>query len=132
LALAAMTLLQRAAFWRLEPLVPPQTLRKLLFWNVAQGVFFTALLLWDLWFGWVHVHTALCLLVTVGAVEALHWRRAKPRESRLMLSSIVPALVATGVSAVQWSPSVWFVHQDVAHVFVCGSLLLMYLGARAM
>lgn len=82
-------------------------------------------------FHWIEFHSAAVLLGILMPIEAGLWRRYRTEGSRLLLSALPVAVLAVVPHLLKWSPSVWFTYFDVGHLFVCGALWFILLGAEA-
>jgi hypothetical protein len=79
-----------------------------------------------LWFPAVEIHTAFCLLLFVGGLEAWRWWRSRARSSFYLLCGIGFAVLAALVHALHWSISPWFCFFDIGHLLLCGTMWMIY------
>jgi hypothetical protein len=132
LSMVAMSILERVSLLRYSNTLDKRTEKLLLQFNVVKWVFFAAFVASTIAFPMVQVHMAVCMLAVMAPMEWLQWKRRRDQASRLLLLSILPAIGAALVGVVKYGPCVWFVHHDIAHVFVCGSLWYMMLATENM
>jgi hypothetical protein len=132
LSMVAASALERSAIFRIDGWVGEKTNRLLLSLNIFKWFVFVGIVGVTVYYPVVQIHMAICMLLGLGVAEFLLWKRDKDDASRLMLLSIVPALVAALIGVFKLSPSIWFAHQDVSHMFICVSLWLLMLGTESM
>lgn len=132
LSMAAMSALERASIMRIDAWTGEKGSRLLMWLNTFKWLFFVGIVGSTIYFPLVQVHTAICMLLGMGIVEFFLWKRLRDDASRMLLLSILPALGAALVGIVKLSPSVWFAHQDVSHMFICVSLWYLMLGTESM
>lgn len=132
LSMVAASALERASILRVDEWVGEKGNRLLLSLNILKWVVFVGLVSVTVYYPVVQIHMATCMLLGLGIAEFLLWRRDKGDASRMLLLSIVPALIAALIGVFKISPSVWFAHQDVSHMFICVSLWFLMLGAENM
>ena len=132
LSMVAASALERSAILRIDGWVGEKTNRLLLSLNIFKWFVFVGIVGVTVFYPVVQIHMAICMLLGLGIAEFLLWKRDRNDASRLMLLSILPALVGALVGAFKLSPSIWFAHQDVSHMFICVSLWVLMLGAEKM
>jgi hypothetical protein len=132
LSMVAASALERSSILRIDGWVGEKANRLLLSVNIFKWFVFVGIVGVTVYYPVVQIHMAICMLLGLGIAEFLLWKRDRDDASRLLLISIVPALVAALIGAFKLSPSIWFAHQDVSHMFICASLWLLMLGAESM
>ncbi|MCC6410795.1 MAG: hypothetical protein IT270_04000 [Saprospiraceae bacterium] len=132
LSMVAASALERASIRRVSGWAGEKNSRFFLSLNIFKWFVFAGIVGTTVFYPVVQVHMAICMLLGLGLAEFYIWKQRKDSASRLLLLSIVPLLAAALIGAFKLSPSIWFAHEDVSHMFICVSLWLLMLGAENM
>ena len=132
LSLVAASALERSSILRVGEWVGKKNKRLFLSLNIFKWFVFVGIIGTTLYYPVAQIHMAICMLIGMGVPEIFLWRRFRDNASRLLLLSVLPMLFAALTGAFKLSPSIWFVHEDVSHMFICVGLWIMMLGAERM
>lgn len=84
-----------------------------------------------LWFPVVEIYTAVVFLGIVLPIAARNWLLCRDNGSKHLLLGISFLLIAALSHLAHWSPSPWFCHFDVAHLWMLGAVWQFRLAAES-
>lgn len=112
-----------------KPLVKPAFTRVALRMNLLILTLAVIVTIWTLAFSAVKFYTIFGMLIVVGSFSYYIYQKTGSRGVVRLMVAVVLALMAAFVFSYEWGFSPWFNHNDISHVILSFSALIIYKGA---
>ncbi len=130
ISMLSITAIERAAIFQAKPLLRPFWTRFFLWGTLIEFVVFLLLVGFSQNFKWVELQAAIGLLVVMGMLQTYIYQKTRCRGSLILLAAIPVAVLAVLPHVFKFSPSVWFTHFDIGHLFMCAAVWVLWKGAE--
>lgn len=111
------------------PLVRPVFARIIILLNLLIFTLATIITVWTLDFTAVKLYTVFGMFIVVGSLSLYIYRKTGNRGVAMLLVAVSIALLPAFVFSFKWGFSPWFNHNDICHVILSISALVIYKGA---
>ena len=126
----SVAFLERASIFHAFPLIRPRLARFFAVVNIVELVFFLVISVVTLDFYYVMGHAAYGILIITGGFQGYVFYKTKHAGSRQFLLGVLTSTIGALFFVMQWTPSIWFNHMDIAHVMMAVACWLFYLGSK--
>ncbi len=126
----SVALLERASIFHAFPLIRPSLARFFAVVNIVELLFFLVISVATMNFYFVMGHAAYGILIVTGGFQGYVFYRTRHEGSRLFLMGIIMSTIGALFFVMQWAPSIWFNHMDIAHVMMAVACWYFYLGGK--
>jgi MFS family permease len=127
--LLSVALMTHALFELSRPLIKPYITRWLVRLNgliLAVSLFFT---LWTLAFSPVKLYSIFGMVVVVGSLSYIVYHKTGSRGVVRFMFAVGLGIISALIFSYEWGLSPWFNHNDISHVILSFSALIIYKGA---
>ena len=129
-SMLAIAVLEHASVILIKEHVSPLTRRMLFRQNIILLPVFIILLLVSQDFIFVVIYITFGILVMVGGMQWVIYRRTASKGARWFLIAVFTGLAGDVVFVFNWSLHEWFNNNDLSHILLAFSAWFFYLGAR--
>lgn len=112
-----------------KPLVRPAFTRFASVMNLLVLTLAIIITVWTLAFSAVKVYTIFGMFIVVGTLSYYIFHKTRSRGASRFLIALAVALLTAFIVSFEWGLSPWFNHNDISHVILCFSALIIYKGA---
>ena len=129
LILASVAIMAHALVELSRPIIKPAVSRLVAGVNLltlAAALFITS---WTLAFPAVTYYTIFGMVVIVGSLSYIIYQKTRNRGFVRLMLGVGVGLISAVVFSYQWGLSPWFNHNDISHVILIFSALILYKGA---
>ena len=127
--MASVAIMVHALVEMSRPILKPVVTRMVIYMNLlilVAALFYTS---WTLDFPAVKYYTIFGMLVVVGSLSYIIYQKTGSRGVVRLMLGIGVGLLSALVFSFGWGLSPWFNHNDISHVILSCSALILYKGA---
>lgn len=128
--LISVALMAHALIELARPLVKPRFTRVIMRLNLLILAIALFITLWTLAFSPVKFYTIFGMLLVVGSLSAYIFQKTGSRGVVRFMMAVGLGLLSAIIFSYEWGLSPWFNHNDISHVILSASALILYKGAN--